>query len=65
LVGLVPVIVAVLVAAWFAMGQTKVYMLLGWLAAEVVTLFFLTLVALLERLFVAAFELRQKNELTI
>ena len=52
-------------AAWVAMGQTKAYMLLPWFAAEVVTLFLFTLVALLERLFAAALELRQDNELTV
>lgn len=55
----------VLVAAWVAMGQTNAYMLLPWFAAEVVTLFLFTLVALLERLFSAALELRQDNELTV
>jgi Protein of unknown function (DUF2975) len=52
-------------ATWVAMGQTKAYMLLPWFAAEVVTLFLFTLVALLERLFSAALELRQDNELTV
>ncbi|MEO8555942.1 MAG: hypothetical protein ABI474_04660 [Actinomycetota bacterium] len=40
-------------------------MLLPWFAAEVVTLFLFALVALLERLFGAALELRQDNELTV
>lgn len=53
------------VAAWVTMEQTKAYMLLPWFAAEVVTLFLFTLVALLERLFSAALELRQDNELTV
>jgi len=53
------------VAAWVSMGQTKAYVLLPWLAAEVVTLFLFTLVALLERLFAAALELRQDNEPTV
>jgi hypothetical protein len=53
------------VAVWVAMGQTKGSMLLGWFAAEVVTLFLYTLVALLERLFSAALELRQDHELTV
>jgi len=53
------------VAAWVALGQTKASMLLGWFAAEVVTLFLFTLVALLERLFSVALELRQDNELTV
>jgi len=53
------------VAAWVAMGQTKAYLLLPWFAAEVVTLFLFTLVALLKRLFAAALELRQDNELTV
>jgi hypothetical protein len=55
----------VLVATWVAMGQTKAYMLIPWFAAEVVTLFLFTLDALLERLFAAALELRQDNELTV
>ena len=58
-------LVGVWVAAWVATGQTKAYMLLPWFAAEVVTLFLFTLVALLERLFAAALELRQDNELTV
>lgn len=52
------------VAAWANLGQTKACVLLPWFAAEVVTLFLFTLVALLERLFAAALELRQDNELT-
>jgi hypothetical protein len=48
-----------------AFGQTHPGILLGWLAAEVVALFLLTLAALLERLFAAALELRQDNELTV
>ena len=58
-------LVGVWVAAWVALGQTKAYMLLPWFAAEVVTLFLCTLVALLERLFAAALELRQDSELTV
>ena len=53
------------VAAWVAMGQTKASMVLVWFAAEVVTLFLYTLVALLERLFSAALALRQDHELTV
>ena len=53
------------VAVWVARGQTKGSMLLVWFAAEVVTLFLYTLVALLERLFSAALELRQDHELTV
>lgn len=67
-----PIYLAVLVglagvwiAAWVTMGQTKAYMFLPWLAAEVVTLFVFTLVALLERLFAAALELRRENELKV
>jgi len=48
-----------------AFGQTHPGILLGWLAAEVVALFLLTLAALLEGLFAAALELRQDNELTV
>ena len=58
-------LVGVWVAVWVAMGQTKAYLLLPWFGAEVVTLFLFTLVALLERLFAAALELRQDNELTV
>lgn len=58
-------LVGVWVAVWVAMGQAKGYVLLPWFAAEVVTLFLFTLVALLERLFSAALELRQDNELTV
>ncbi len=58
-------IVGIWVGAWVSTGQTKAYFLLPWLAAEVVTLFLFTLVALLERLFAAALELRQDTELTV
>jgi Protein of unknown function (DUF2975) len=58
-------LVGVWVAVWVAMGQAKGYALLPWFAAEVVSLFLFTLVALLERLFAAALELRQDNELTV
>ena len=58
-------LVGVLVAVSVAMGQTKGQMLLPWFAAEVVTLFLFTLVALLERLFTAALKLRQDNKLTV
>ena len=58
-------LVGVSVAIWVAMEQTHPSILLGWFAAEVVALFLLTLAALLERLFAAALELRQDNELTV
>lgn len=58
-------LIGVWAAVWVALGQTKGTMLLGWFAAEVVTLFLFTLVALLERLFAAALQLRQDNELTV
>jgi hypothetical protein len=58
-------LVGIWVAVWATMGQAKGYVLLPWFAAEVVTLFLFTLVALLERLFAAALELRQDNELTV
>ncbi len=58
-------LVGVWVAAWVSMGQMKASMLLAWFAAEVVTLFLFTLVALLKRLFAAALDLRQDNELTV
>lgn len=54
-----------LTGVWVAMGRTHPSILLGWLAAEVVALFLFTLAALLERLFAAALELRQDNELTV
>ena len=57
--------VGVSAAIWAAMRQLVPSSLLAWLAAEVVTLFLFTLVALLERLFAAALELRQDNELTV
>ena len=58
-------LVGVSVAIWVGMGQTHPSILLGWFAAEVVALFLFTLVALLERLFAAALELRHDNELTV
>ena len=58
-------LVGVSVAIWVAMGQTHPSILLAWFAAEVVALFLYTLAALLERLFAAALELRQDNELTV
>jgi hypothetical protein len=58
-------LVGVSAATWVAMGQMIPSSLLVWFAGEVVTLFLFTLVALLERLFAAALELRQDNELTV
>lgn len=58
-------LVGVSAATWVAMGQMIPSSLLVWFAAEVVTLFLFTLVALLERLFAAALELRQDHELTV
>jgi len=58
-------VVGVTVAIWSAMGQSHASIVLGWFAAEVVALFLFTLAALLERLFAAALELRQDNELTV
>jgi len=58
-------LVGVSVAIWVAMGRGHASILLGWFAAEVVALFLFTLAALLERLFAAALELRQDNELTV
>ena len=52
-------------AIWVAMGQMIPSSLLAWFAAEVVTLFLFTLVALLERIFTDALELRQDNKLTV
>ena len=58
-------LVGISAATWVAMGQMIPSSLLVWFAGEVVTLFLFTLVALLERLFAAALELRQDNELTV
>ena len=58
-------LVGVSAATWVAMGQMIPSSLLVWFAGEVVTLFLFTLVGLLERLFSAALELRQDNELTV
>jgi len=58
-------LVGVSAATWVAMGQMIPSSLLVWFAGEVVTLFLFTLVALLERLFAAALELRQDNEPTV
>jgi len=58
-------VIGVSVAIWAAMGQSHPSILLGWFAAEVVAMFLFTLAALLERLFGAALELRQDNELTV
>ena len=57
--------VGISVATLVAMGQAKAFMFLGWLAAEIVALFFFALVALLERLFATALKLHQENELTV
>ena len=54
-----------LVGVWLAIGQMHLSILFGWFAAEVVALFLFTLAALLGRLFAAALELRQENELTV
>ena len=58
-------VVGVSAALWAAIGQSHPSILLAWFAAEVVALFLFTLAALLERLFAAALELRQDNELTV
>ena len=57
--------VGVSVATLVAMGQTAAFIFLGWFAAEVVTLFFFVVFALLERLFATALKLHQENELTV
>ena len=54
-----------LVGVWLALRQMHPSILFGWFAAEVVALFLFTLVALLGRLFAAALELRQENEVTV
>ena len=54
-----------LIGVWLALGRMHPSILLAWLAAEVVTLFLLTLAALLGRLVAAALEVRQRGELTV
>lgn len=58
-------LVAGLVGVGLALGQLHPAILRGWLAAEVVILSLLTVTALPGRLFAAALELRQDNELTV
>lgn len=63
-------VTAAYLTAWFvglgiAAGQTHPSLVLGWLGAEVVLVFLVMLALLLGRLFAAAVELRQDNELTV
>lgn len=54
-----------LVGAWAAMGLMHPTLLFSWFAVEVAALFLFTLVALLERIFSVAMELRVDQELTV
>lgn len=54
-----------LVGAWATMGLMHVTLLFSWFAVEVAALFLFTLVALLERIFSVALELRVDYELTV
>lgn len=54
-----------LVGFWAVTGMMHITLVFAWLVLEVAALFLFTMVALLERVFVAALELRQDNELTV
>lgn len=54
-----------LVGVWVALGQMHPSLLLAWLAVAVVVLFAVGLAGLLGRLFAAALQLREDNELTV
>jgi hypothetical protein len=54
-----------LVGLWAATGLMHPTILFAWLVLEVAALFLFTMVALLERIFVVALELREDNELTV
>jgi NAD/NADP transhydrogenase beta subunit len=54
-----------LVGFWALSGLMHITLLFAWGVLEVAALFVLTLLALLERLFREALELRQDNELTV
>jgi hypothetical protein len=54
-----------LVGFWMAVGMMHPTLLLGWFALEVAALFGYTTVALLERIFTAAIELREDHDLTV
>jgi len=50
---------------WLASGMMHPTLLFGWFACEVTALICYTLVALLERIFAVALELREDHELTV
>lgn len=54
-----------LVAFWITTRLMHPTLLFEWFALEIAALFLFTMLALLERLFTAALELRQDNELTV
>ncbi len=54
-----------LVGFWTVVGMIHPTLLFAWFALEVTALFLFTLVALLERIFVAALGLREDHELTV
>ena len=54
-----------LVGFWALSGQMHITLLFAWFAVEVAALFFLATAALLVRLFGAALQLRQDDELTV
>lgn len=54
-----------LVGFWAVTGMMHASLLFTWFGLEVAALFVFTMVSLLERVFVAALELRQDNELTV
>jgi hypothetical protein len=58
-------LVLFLAGAWVAMQLMHPTLLFGWFAVEVAALFLFTLVALLERIFSVAPELRSDRELTV
>lgn len=55
----------VLTGAWAAMRLMHPTLVFCWFAVEVAALFLFTVVALLERIFAAALELREDTELTV
>jgi hypothetical protein len=58
-------LVLCLVGFWAATGRMHPTLLFAWFVVEVAALFLFTMVALLERIFVVALELREDNELTV
>lgn len=54
-----------LVGFWAATGLMHPTLLFAWFLLEAAALFLFTMVALLERIFVVALELRRDNELTV